>query len=213
MESITRWLLTISIVCLFQYGTQAQTGDEFFNQKKTQLRYLAEQIAALRMYAGYVKDGYQIVSDGVQNVKSLKNGEFNLHDAFFKSLKAINPSIRNIEKIADIISLQVAIGKNLTMIKGLQYFSVPQREYIDRVKSQVLKGCESDLEELLLVITSGQIEMKDDERIKRIDKIYTSISDKFSFSKSFVTELSMAVYQKKREEQSIIHMRNLYEDD
>lgn len=213
MESITRWLLTLSIIWLFQYGAQAQTGDEFFNQKKTQLRYLSEQIAALRLYAGYVKDGYKIVNNGVQTVRGLKNGEFDLHDAFFKSLKAVKPSIRNSEKIADFVTLQVAIGKSLTRIKGLQYLSVPQREYVDGVKSQVLKECNEDLEELLLVITTGQLEMKDDERMKRIDKIYASLSDKFSFTKSFITELSMLVYQKKTEEQSIIHMRNLYEDD
>lgn len=213
MESIIRWLLTLSIVWLFQVGVQAQTGDEFFNQKKTQLRYLSEQIAALRVFAGYVKDGYKIVSDGVQKVRSLKNGEFNLHDAFFKSLKAVNPSIRNSEKVADIISLQVAIGRNLTRIKGLQYLSVSQREYIDGVKSQVLKECNDDLEELLMVITSGQLKMKDDERMKRIDKIYASMSDKFSFTKSFATDLSLLVYQKKTEEQSIIYIRNLYEDD
>lgn len=213
MESITRWLLTLSIFCLFQYGAQAQTGDEFFKQKKTQLRYLSEQIAALRVYGGYVRDGYKVVSDGAQNVRNLKNGEFNLHDAFFKSLKAVNPSIKNIGKIADIISLQVFIGKSLTRIKGLEYLSVPQREYIDRVKSQVLNECGNNLEELLMVITSGQLEMKDDERIKRIDKIYAAMSDKFSFTQSFCNDLNMLVYQKKSEEQSLIHIRNLYEDN
>lgn len=213
MELITRWLLTLSMVCLFQYGVQAQTGDEFFNQKKTQLKYLSEQIAALRVYAGYVKDGYKIVSDGVQNVRRLKNGEFNLHDAFFKSLKAVNPSISNSGKAGDIISLQLVISKSLNRIKGLQYLSVPQRDYIDRVKSQVLNECGNDLEELLLVITSGQLEMKDDERMKRIDKIYAAMSDKFSFTQSFCNDLNMLVYKKKSEEQSLIHMRNLYEDD
>jgi hypothetical protein len=213
MESITRWLLVFCILCLFNHGVQAQTGDELFNQKKTQLRYLAEQIAALRVYAGYVKDGYEIVSDGVQTVESLKNGEFDVHNAFFKSLKAVNPSISNSGKAVDIVSLQLAINKSLNGIKGLRYLSVSQRNYITRVKNQVLKECNNDLEELLLVVTSGQLEMTDDERIKRIDKIYAAMSDKWSFAQSFLNELSMLVYQKKKEEQSIIHIKNLYEND
>jgi hypothetical protein len=213
MESITRWLLVFCILCLFNHGAQAQTGDELFNQKKTQLRYLAEQIAALRVYAGYVKDGYEIVSDGVQTVESLKNGEFDVHNAFFKSLKAVNPSISNSGKAVDIVSLQLAINKSLNGIKGLRYLSVSQRNYITRVKNQVLKECNNDLEELLLVVTSGQLEMTDDERIKRIDKIYAAMSDKWSFAQSFLNELSMLVYQKKKEEQSIIHIKNLYEND
>lgn len=213
MESITRWLFTICILWLFNYGVQAQTADELFNQKKTQLRYLAEQIAALRVYAGYVKDGYEIVSDGVQSVKSLKNGEFNLHDTFFKSLKAVNPSIRNSGKAADIISLQLTINKRLNAIKGLQYLPVSQQNYIGRVKSQVLNECNNDLEELLMVITSGQLEMKDNERMKRLDKIYAAMSDKLTFTQSFINQLNIMVYQKKNEEQSINQIRNLYEDD
>lgn len=213
MESINRWLFTICILWLFNYGVQAQTADEFFNQKKTQFRYMAEQIAALRVYAGYVKDGYQIVSDGVQSVKSLKNGEFNLHDAFFKSLKAVSPSIINCGKAADIVSLQLAINKSINRIKGLQHLSVSQRNYIGRVKSQVLNECNNDLKELLLVITSGQLEMKDDERMKRIDKIYAAMSDKLTFTQSFINELNIMVYQKKNEVQSINQICNLYEDD
>jgi hypothetical protein len=198
---------------MFNSNVQAQTAEELFNQKKTQLRYLAEQIVALRVYAGYVNDGYGIVSDGVQSVKSLKNGEFNLHDTFFKSLKVINPSIRSSGKIAEIISLQLSIIKSLNKIERLQYLSAYQREYIANVKTQVLEDGHKDLEELSLVITSGQLEMKDEERMKRIDKIHASMSDKFSFTQSFCNELSILIHQKRSEAQSIIQTRNLYEDD
>lgn len=201
------------LLILFSSATQAQTWNEFFRQKKTQIRYLGEQIAALRIYAGYLKDGYEIVGDGVQTVKSLKNSEFTLHDAFFKSLKAVNPSIGSGAKVADIIALQVAINKRFKGINTLDYLSTGQQNYITAVKNEVLKECDNDLKELLLVVTSGQLEMGDDERLKRIDKIYAAMEDKSSFAQSFCNELSMLDYQKRKEEQSIIHIRNLYEND
>jgi hypothetical protein len=200
------------ILWLFNFNVKAQTADEIFNQKKTQLRYLAEQIVSLRVYAGYVHDGYEIVSDGVQNVKSLKNGEFNLHDTYFKSLKVINPSIRSSRKIAEIISLQSNILKSLNKMERLQYLPAYQREYIVNVKTQVLVECQKDLEELSLVITSNQLEMKDEERIQRIDKIQAAMSDKMNFTLSFCNELSILVHQKRSEERSITHTRKLYED-
>jgi hypothetical protein len=201
------------ILWLFNSNVQAQTADEIFNQKKTQLRYLAEQIVALRVYAGYVNDGYEIVSEGVQSVKSLKNGEFNLHDIFFESLKVINPSIRSSGKVPEIISLQLNIIKRLNKLETLQYLPAYQREYIANVKTKVFEDGHKDLEELSLVITSGQLEMKDEERMKRIDKIHASMSDKFSFTQSFCNELSILIHQKRSEVQSIIQTRNLYEDD
>ncbi|HEY0056931.1 MAG TPA: hypothetical protein VGB63_16390 [Pedobacter sp.] len=212
MASTNKWLFSMFILWLFNFNVKAQTADEIFNQKKTQLRYLAEQIVSLRVYAGYVHDGYEIVSDGVQNVKSLKNGEFNLHDTYFKSLKVINPSIRSSRKIAEIISLQSNILKSLNKMERLQYLPAYQREYIVNVKTQVLVECQKDLEELSLVITSNQLEMKDEERIQRIDKIQAAMSDKMNFTLSFCNELSILVHQKRSEERSITHTRKLYED-
>jgi hypothetical protein len=213
MELITRWTFIIGILGLFNLRVQAQTADELFNQKQTQLRYLVEQIAALKAYTGYLNQGYEIVSDGAQAVRNLKSGEFTLHDTFFKSLKAVNPLIRSSGRVADIISSQLAISKSLNQLKGLYGLSLSQQNYIALVKSQVLREANNDLEELLLIISPGRLEMGDDERMKRVDKIHGAMLDKRSFTQSFCNELSMLVYQKEHEKQSINHVRNLYEND
>ncbi len=60
-------LLVIATVLLFQ-SANAQTWDEWFKQKKTQKKYLVQQIAALRVYLDYLKKGYTVVHNGLNTI-------------------------------------------------------------------------------------------------------------------------------------------------
>ena len=62
---------------------------------QTQKKYMLQHIAALQVYIGYAKKGYNIASKGINTVRNIKNGDFNLHRDFFSSLKNINPAIMN----------------------------------------------------------------------------------------------------------------------
>ena len=103
-------ILLLATVGLFAFHSSgAQTTDEWLNQKATQKKYLLQQIAALQVYLGYAKKGYTIVTSGVNTIRNIKNGDFNLHRDFFSRLKNVNPAIRRYAKVADIISYQVKI--------------------------------------------------------------------------------------------------------
>lgn len=200
---------------LFFVGTSAfgQTWGEFFNQKKTQKKYLVEQLVALKMYAGYLKKGYDIVGSGISTVKDIKNGEFNLHSTFFTSLKNVNPAIKKNAKIASIISLQISIVKALKSICDNDGLELSDNQYILDVKDKVTDDCLVDMEELLLVITSGRLELTDDERIERLDSIYEMMRDKAAFAQSFTAQVNLLIHQRKNEQKSINHLRELYGND
>ncbi len=75
----------------------------------------------------------------------------------------------------------------------------------------MLDECGKDLEELLLVITSGKVEMTEDERIKRLDNVYAAIRDKSAFTQHFTGQVQTLVSQKENEQRSINQTRRLYE--
>lgn len=197
---------------MFCYATTSfgQTLAEFFNQKKTQKKYLLEQIVALKLYAGYLKKGYDIASSGLGTIKDLKNGEFNLHHTFISSLKTASPAIKNNGKVVQIIAYQLAIGRALNGASNNKYLSATNQQYLKEVKDKVMEECLNDLEELLLVIISGKVEMTDDERITRLDKIYVAMKDKSAFIQSFMTDVSLLIGQKENEQKSINHLKKLY---
>lgn len=203
-------LLFISSLLLVPCSAQSQTWDEIFKQKETQKKYLIEQIAALKIYAGYLKKGYDIAGTGLQTIKDISNGEFNLHGSFISSLKTASPAMRNNVRIAEIIAFQLLIRNELKEIEKSEGLTASNRDYIQSVRNKVMGECASDLEELLLVVTSGKIEMTEGERIQRLEKIHESMRDKSAFTQSFSNKVNLLIRQREKEIRSINQMKHSY---
>ena len=62
-------------------------------------------------------------------------------------------------------------------------------EYIEQVFAKMLDDCELILGELVTVISNGQLELKDDERLERIDMLYNAMQDNAAFSRSFTQDI------------------------
>lgn len=214
MELIKPKAFICALILLFSAHTAfGQTWGEIFNQKKTQKKYLLQQIAALQVYIGYAKKGYDIVGSGLNTVKDITNGEFGLHGAFFSSLKTVSPVIRNHAKVADIIAMQLAVSKAFNGIKNSPLLSLSNQLHILEVKDRVITACLNDLEELLLVITSGRVEMSDEERIRRLENINLAMREKSAFVQSFTADIDLFIRQKTDQQKSINQLRRLYEND
>ena len=104
-------LLIISIVVLCAENLSAQTWAEWFRQKATQKKYLLQQIAALHVYSGYLSKGYSIAKDGLNTIKSIKNGDLLQHSNYFTSLVTVNPQIKRYKKVpAQRIACRALLG-------------------------------------------------------------------------------------------------------
>lgn len=193
-------LFGLLVISNFLY---AQTWEEWFQQKKTQKKYLLEQIAALQVYLGYVKKGYDIANKGLSAIRNIKNGDFNLHRDFFGSLKAVNPRVKNYVKVAAIIALQLRIMKEtketLQGVKQLDQFTTGEIEYCSMIIGNLLEDCLKNIDELMILVTDDQLEMKDDERIKRIDVLYADMQNKYAFNALFSEEMALLSVQRMRE--------------
>lgn len=178
----------------------AQTTDEWFNQKSTQKKYLLQQIAALQVYLSYAKKGYNIVSSGLNTIRDIKKGDLNIHNTFFNSLKAVNPKIARYQKVADIISYQLRIIKQvkqtMAYMRETKQFSTEEIEYNRKVFEFLLQDCLESINELLAIITYGELEMNDNERLVRIDKLYTDMQDKYTFCTVMSEDMALLAAQR-----------------
>jgi hypothetical protein len=202
------WLVLALVV--FWVPVQAQTWGEFFNQKKTQKRYLLQQIAALKVYAGYLKKGYEIMDGGISTVRDITRGEFSLHNAFIGSLKQVSPAIRKDVRVAEIIALQLHILQAFGGIKDHELLSAGDLAYIRLVQAELTADCFADLEELLLVITSGKLEMEDDERLQRLGQVYERMLDKSAFTQDFCGNAAQLIRQRRAGQQEIGNVLRMY---
>ncbi len=179
----------ISVVILYADNLSAQTRDEWFRQKATQKKYLLQQIAALKVYTGYLSKGYTIAKNGLNTIKSIKNGDFHQHSSYFTSLITVSPIIKYYARVADIVAIQISIARQshnaMKSFKNKHYFTQSEIKYLQAVFSNLLSECAKNLEELFTLITDGSLQMKDDERINAIDRLYFDMQDKQQFVGSF----------------------------
>jgi hypothetical protein len=200
-------IIIIWIVLLNCQLAQAQNWQEWTKQKKTQIKYLLQQIAANQIYIDYVQKGYGIARNGLTAIGNSKDGEFSLHRDFFGSLKKVNPKIKGYAKVVDIIAFQARIMKQcksaVQHVREAGQFTPDEISHCQLVFDNLLEDCLQCIDELFLVITAGELEMKDDERLKRIDQLYTDMQSKFGFCSSFSNEMGLLSVQRMSERAEI----------
>ncbi|HEX8355812.1 MAG TPA: hypothetical protein VF610_00285 [Segetibacter sp.] len=189
-----KWIISILLACLPYFGG-AQTWAEWTRQKKTQRKYLAQQIAALQVYFDYAKKGYGISDKGLRLIQSCKKGDFDLHQTYFNSLKVVNPKIKNWQKVVSIIIGHFQIVKQT---KGALY-SIQQNGQCTSAEiasckntiDNLLADCLTAVEDLLNLLSDTAFQMTDDERMKGIDRLYADMQDKKTFTASFLRDMEL----------------------
>lgn len=199
-------------ILLFLLVTCISIG-EIHGQAK-QRKELLLQIAALQIYIGYAKKGYNVVKKGLNFIGDLKKGEVNLHSDYFNSLKNINPKVKNYSKIAEIILLQIQIIKSykrtFSELNKSDLFHGDELDYMQRSFDRLLDNCNATLDELLTVTTEAKLEMTDDQRIERIDKLYQTMMDDYGFCENFCREAEMMYLSKAKENNDVKSGRVLH---
>jgi hypothetical protein len=112
------------------------------------LRVMLEQIAALNAYSAAAAEGYQLVETGWHTVATIRQGEFDLHNTYYGSLRTVNPAVRGMAEAEDIIR-----------VSGLM------------AKAGRGKEAEAAVNDLTALLTDGQLSMTDGERMLQIIRL------------------------------------------
>lgn len=203
----------ISLFITLVAECDGQTYSEWFRQKKTQKKYLIEQIAALQMYAGYLEKGYSTVMDGLSYINSIKHGDFNLHNAYFRSLKKVNQLVKHckianwiISSHEEIKSISKRVLKN---VKGFQIFNAEQKDYIESVFKKLLEGCDTNVQLLSQLLTPGLLSLRDDERLHQINRLYEDMQERYLFTRTFEKKIHQIELIAVSEEREIERTRKM----
>jgi len=182
--------------------------------QRKQRKVLLQQIGALKVYIDAAQKGYSIAKKGLNTIGDLKRGEFTLHTDYLNSLKKVNPKIKKYSRVAEIIDLQLKILKNcISTYRNLEVgnlFHGSEVAYIKRVFGRLINNCDGNLEELITVTTDGELEMKDDERMERIDRLYNTMMDNYSFFQSFNNQVKLVRLSRAKEDRETQSSQVLY---
>ncbi|NVM65054.1 hypothetical protein FHW88_003358 [Mucilaginibacter sp. SG538B] len=207
-----RLFLICFVLCVCDLkSVKAQSWDEWFHQKKTQIKYLEQQIAALKAEEISLRQGYDMLKSEWNTIANFKGAEFNLHQDFYNSLSAVNPVIRNEVNLSAVQARLQSIVNQFNAVDHLAGLTETEQTYISRVRENLVEQCHLDLNDLQTVLTTGGLQMSDDERIKRINEISAAINDKYVFACSFTNRVRLLSAQRNRDKSNTQTLRRYYE--
>ena len=197
------------MICALGFRAKAQS------QEVQQLLLNVEKLTQFKQILSDMKKGYQTLSTGYRLVKNISEGNFSLHETFLNGLYLVSPEVRKYHRVADIIRLQSGLvgeyKSAFARFKNGGNFSVAEMGYLEKVYGQLLKLSLRNLEELTMVITSGQLRMSDEERLKAIDDLFLEMEDRLVFLRDFNQRTSLLVFQRGKELSELGRVRALHQ--
>jgi hypothetical protein len=204
-----KWIVLSWLMCCLQVAGMAQT------QEATQLLLNYEKLKQLEEILDNMYKGYKILSQGYNRIKNIAEGNYSLHQVFLDGLYAINPSVRNYERIPRIINYQLLLMKEYkrayNRFRSDPNLSASELRYLENVYEYLVKQSLKNIEELTMIITASKLRMSDDERLRAIDRIYTDMESKLSFLRYFNTSTQLLVLQRAKENSEVGTTQQLYE--
>jgi len=207
--------LKLMIACCLVFTGFFKASSSFAQgQEMQQLLLDIEKLTQMKSILSDMKTGYQIYQQGYGTISSLSKGNFDLHNIYITGLMAVSPGVRNYGRIAEIISMQASLiseyKRHNKLFQQSGSFSVSELSYMSNVYSRLVSESLDNLGELTNVITANKLRMSDADRIKAIDRLYGTSSDKLQFLRSFNNQGVSLSLQRSKDAADTRTLKQLY---
>ena len=173
-----------------------------------------EKLAQLKNILTDLYKAYEILSNGYSAIKSISEGNFNLHKAFLDGLLAVSPAVQNYARVVDIVEDQ---GKIVSEYKAAYHvfssnphFSPDELVYLSSVYNNLIEKSERNLENLLNIMTASKLRMNDAERLEAIDRLYADTHGQLSFLRQFNSKTGALALERSKMENDLGGVRSQY---
>lgn len=204
-------LLTFTLVtAAMTHCAQAQTFAEWFSQKKTQKKYLLQQIAALQVYSGYLQKGYRIAKGGLGSISGYVGNEFGMHSAYYNYQRSASIPVKNDPQVNEILRRQQDILSVTNQLKDQAGLNREEVSYVSKVSSALLNDCNAQLHDLEIVLADQKTMMSDEQRLRHIARIHDAMADNYRFVAGFANQLKIYASAREREIKNVNTLTHLY---
>lgn len=211
MTKITFILAFLLTTCSWMPQPVRAQADEI-----QQLLLNVEKLNQLKSILSDMKKGYDIINQGYSAIQDISEGSFNLHEHFLDGLLAVNPAVQHYKRVAAIMTLQQRIVQEYqdaySRFRQDGNLTAGELAYLARVYAHLFDQSLHHLDELVLVLTAGQLRMRDDERLQAIDRIFAGTMEKLAFLRNFNRQATLLAIQRARERHDIRTLQDLYQD-
>jgi hypothetical protein len=114
-------------------SAQSFNFSDLFGQANKQKNYYMQQIAAYNAFESELKQGYNVIKNGLSGIQAINLAELNAHSAYYTSLKQPGSTVKNSSQVQDILQWQTDIvGSFSSLGENLSGLSADEQSYIYR---------------------------------------------------------------------------------
>lgn len=170
----------------------AQNYQEWFQQKQTKKKYLAEQIIALQPYGTVLKKGYELSQQGLSLIHTITSGDFIQHEDHFKSFTNVSPELKNHSVTQQLIALAENIQQVSTQsqkqLRSQNQLNVSEESVVSHVFLNIQKETAQLLSELQTLLQNDSLGLSDSELINRLEQLHLHMQSIYSYTIRFGQE-------------------------
>ena len=210
IQIITLTLLFLSLGAI----TYGQDFSEWWQQKKTRIKYLEAQDAALAALRLTIENGYQTEEEGLDSISTIKEEEYQLHQKHFESLLIVNPKIKNSSPL--VASLQMEndivdmVATNLHNYTQTPWLSSNERTIINGMLMGLTTNIHESVKSLRGLVTDNYLQLSDGERTKAIDTAAKEIINLYDYTIASIVNLNQLIETRQETEVEFEKLKNLY---
>lgn len=201
--------IVAGVLLLFSLQARAQLSDA------QQLILDIEKLTQLKGILSDMKTGYQIYNQGYGTISGLAKGNFDLHNLYLTGLLAVSPAVRNYGRVAEIILQQASLVSEYKRVNNAfrqsGSFSTGELSYMSDVYTRLINQSLDNLDELNTILSDSKLRMSDAERIKGIDRIYTSSTDQLQCLRAFNRQGIILSLQRSKDINDTQALKKLYQ--
>jgi hypothetical protein len=179
------------LVCLAAMNGRAQVVET-----------MEEQIIALTAFIKTAEKGYALVEQGLHTIGDIKSGEYALHRAYFGALSSVNPAVRNMTEVGEIIRLEGVVvddfSKALTGYRQTAWLHPDEVSFMGQVYGDLVNWGVEDGTSLSDLSSDGRLEMDDGQRIQRIEVLDAGIRERYGYVQGFIREADLLIVQRRK---------------
>jgi hypothetical protein len=213
---LTALAFVMCLIFLVQSEAQCQTFNEWFKQKKTQKRYLIEQIAALQLYLKNLKQGYTVVKKGLNLVGEITGNSYSMDNIYLKSLLDVKATLTNSDLSESIQHTEQNIRNRLMLFvdridKNAGLITTEESAYLKKVVEKVESLTDEQVAIARSAKSSNEFQMTDANRIQILTNVKLELQGVESFLGQADGELTRLVIQRQKESQELNELKILYQ--
>jgi hypothetical protein len=201
-------------MCIFMF-LHCFCGESYSQaQELQQLSLDIEKLAQLKSMLSSMTKGYSTIKNGYNSVIGISQSNFDLHKTFLDGLFQVSPAVKRYKKINDIISDQSLLVKEYKTandrFRSASVINPKELLSISNKYAAWVEQSEMNLDELLLVITPGQLRMSDEERIAVIDRADSEMKDILNSLRMFNNSNNAIMQNRQRVKKDIEVSRQIF---